>query len=103
MPADESGDETCLGGVVHLSRAARLLDDPVVHHHDQIGERHRLLLGVSDVDEADPELALQPSKLSAHANPQERVQGRERLVEQQDPGIGDEGAGERDALLLSAR
>ena len=54
------------------------------------------------MDERDPEVALQPPELAAHAHAKEGVQGRERLVEEEHRGIGDERAGERDALLLSA-
>ena len=43
--------------VEHLARRARLLDPAVVHHHDEVGQRHRLFLAVRDVDEGDAELA----------------------------------------------
>ncbi len=49
-----------------------------------------------------PNWRLKPAQLLAHANPQERVERRKRLVEQQHRRIGDEGAGECDALLLAA-
>ena len=45
---------------------------------------------------------LQPLELGAHPDAQERVERRERLVEQEDLRLGDERAGERDALLLAA-
>ena len=44
----------------------------------------------------------QPLQLPARLFAQHRVEVRERLVEQQDPRLGREGAGERDALLLAA-
>ena len=52
--------------------------------HDEVGERHRLVLAVGDVDEGDAELLLQALQLGAHLDAQERIERRERLVEQQD-------------------
>ena len=86
-----------------ISRGGALLFDPaLVHHHDVVGERHRFFLAVGDLDEADAELALKPLQLAAHPHPQERIERGERLVEQQDLRLGDQCAGERDALLLAA-
>ncbi|GJD77875.1 hypothetical protein NBEOAGPD_1086 [Methylobacterium gregans] len=80
----------------------RIEQAAAIHHHHEVGERHRLLLAVGDVDEGEAELGLDPLQLGPHPHPQERVEGRERLVEEQDLGAGDEGAGERHALLLAA-
>ena len=80
----------------------RLLDAAVVHHDDQVGQRHRLFLAVGDVDEGDAERRLQLLQLGAHADLQERVERRQRLVEQQRFRIGDQRAGQRHALLLAA-
>ncbi len=73
----------------------------VVHHHDQVGERHGLVLAVSDVDKRDAEFFLQTLQLGAHPYAQERVERGERFVEKQDLRIGDQRAGEGDALLLA--
>ena len=80
----------------------RLLDPAVVHDDDQVGQRHRLFLAVRDVDEGDAERGLQLLQLGAHADLQERVERRQRLVEQQRFGIGDQRARQRHALLLAA-
>ena len=94
-------------GVHHVGRLQRqeprLLDLALIHHHDHIGQRHRLFLGMGDMDEGDAELALQAPELVAHAHPQERVEGRQRLVQQQHAWICDQGATERHALLLATR
>ena len=37
-----------------------------------------------------------------HLQPGQRVEGAQRLVQQEQPGMGDEGAGERHALALAA-
>ena len=75
---------------------------PLVHHDHEVGQRHRLFLAMGDVDEGDAELGLQALQLRAHLDAQERVERRERLVEQQDLRLGDQGARQRDALLLPA-
>ncbi len=49
-----------------------------------------------------PSLRLQPLQFDAHAHAQERVERRQRLVEQQHARLGDERARQRDALLLAA-
>ena len=86
-----------------LVRRAALLDAAVVHHDDQVGERHGFVLAVRDVNEGDAEILLQALQLGAHLDAQERVERGERLVEQQDLRVGDQRAGERHALLLAAR
>ncbi len=103
VAADEPGDE--LGGrrVEHLAWRAGLLDPAVVHDDDQIGQGQRLVLRVGDVDEADAECPVQLLELEPHAHPQERIEGRERLVEQQDRRLHQQRPGECHALLLAAR
>ena len=85
-----------------VARMRRLLDAAVVHDDDQVGQRHRLFLAVRDMDEGDAERRLQLLQFGAHADLQERIERRQRLVEQQRFRIGDQRAGERDALLLAA-
>ena len=53
------------------------------------------------MDESDAKLALQALQLLAHLDAQERIQRRQRLVQQQDAWLGDQCAGQRDALLLA--
>jgi hypothetical protein len=55
------------------------------------------------MDEGQPELLLPAAQFGPHLHAQEGVERRQRLVEQQHLGLGDQGAGERDALLLPAR
>ena len=58
---------------------------------------------MGDVDERDPELALKSSQHPLHPHDQVGVEGAHRLVEEQDLGLGHEGASECDALALAAR
>ena len=58
---------------------------------------------MGDVAERDPEDALEILQLGLHVAAQLEVERAERLVEQQHLGPVDDGARERDALLLAAR
>ena len=57
--AHESAREEVGRVPVDVLRSPHLLDPPVLHHHDLVGYGQRLLLVVGDVDEGDPQPALQ--------------------------------------------
>ena len=103
MAPDETGDEGGVRLLEDLARGRGLTDMPGLHDDDEIGQRHRLVLTMRDMDEADAELALQALELAAHVLPQERIERRQRLVEQQDARPRDQRARERDPLLLAPR
>ena len=84
------------------SGAPDLHDRAALHDGDAAAERHRFALIVGDVDHRRAELAVQPFELGARLQPQLRVEIRERLVHQVHRRVADDGAGERDALLLAA-
>ena len=96
-------DEQRLRPGVEIVGRADLLDAALVHHDDAVGERQRLGLRVGHEDEGDAESALQQLELVLDALAQIGVERAERLVEQQDVGLDNQRAGERDALLLAAR
>ena len=73
--AEERGHEVRARLLVDLVGRSDLLDDPLVHHHDEVGERYRLGLGMGDVDERDAEIRLKPLELAAHPEAQELVEG----------------------------
>ena len=75
----------------------------MVHDRDAVGHRERLLLVVGDVEERDPDLALDRLQLHLHLLAQLQVERAERLVEQQHRGPVDERPRERHALALAAR
>ena len=75
---------------------------PLLHHHHAVGQRHRLLLVVGDVEGRDLEPPLQGAELIAHLGAQPGIEVAERLVEQQHLGLEHQGAGDRHALLLAA-
>src|SRR3546814_20799812 len=66
------------------------------------GLRHRLGLVVGDIDGGVAELVVQPADLEPHLLAEIGGQVRERLVEEKDLRLDDQGAGERHALLPAA-
>ena len=66
-------------------------------------ERERFLLVVRHVEKRHAEPALQALELDLHVTAHLQVERPERLVEQQEPGLVDEGLRQGHALLLSAR
>ncbi len=100
--ADEAGDEGGCGPLVDVLGDADLLDPAAVHHRDPVAHRQRLLLIVGDVDEGDPDLALDPLQLDLQPLAELQVERSERLVEQQHLGQVDQRPRQRHALLLAA-
>ena len=100
--ADEVGDEGGGRGVVELARGSLLGDHRAVHDDDAVGDGERLLLVVGDVGDGQAELLLQLADLVADAAAELGVEVRERLVEEQHLRLEDQGARDRDALLLAA-
>ena len=100
--ADELGHEPGLRLEVDVGLRPDLLDAARVHHDDPVGDRERLGLVVGDVHGglAGPPLEVEDRVLQRVAEvPVERRQG---LVEQQDPRVRGEDAGQGDPLLLAA-
>ena len=101
--ADEGGDIDRVRSREYLGRPADLLDFAGHEHRHAVGQRHRLFLVVGDVDGGDAERALQLLQLGARFQPQLGVEIGEGLVEQEQPRLAHDGAGQRAALLLAAR
>ena len=88
---------------IDLERAPDLLDAAGPHHHDPVGHGERLLLVVRDHDRGDAEPALQVAQLAAQPGADPGIEGRERLVEQEQAGAERQRPGQGHALLLPAR
>ena len=101
--ADEAGGEDRRRAPVKVRRRGVLLDAPVPHQDDLVGHGHGLDLVVGDVEHRDAEPLLQRPDLAAHLHAKLRVEVRQGLVHQADRRPGDDGAPQRDALLLAAR
>jgi hypothetical protein len=66
-------------------------------------EREGFRLVVGDVDRGEPEAGVQALDLRSHLEPELRVQIAQRFIEEQDPWLDHQGAGDGHPLLLAAR
>ena len=103
MTTDKARDKFGLRRVEHLAGTARLFNHRIVDHNDFIGQRQSLVLPMGDVEKGNPGFGLQFFQLAAHPDAQERVEGGQRFIEQQDLRIGGQGTGQIRPLLLAAR
>ncbi len=74
----------------------------MVHHHHAVGHRQRLFLVVRHQDRGHAEPSLQQPDLAAQPLALLGIEGRQRLVEQQQARRGGQRPRQRDALLLAA-
>ena len=88
--------------MVEVVRRADLLDPALAHADDPVGHRRRLDLVVGDEDRGHAERCAAGGGSRCACQAQRGVEVRQRLVEQQELRLLDQGAGERDALLLAA-
>ena len=99
--ADEAGDEQVGRLVEDVVRRRRLLDDAAAHHRDAVGHGQRLELVVGDDDRRLVEAGQDLLDLAAHGLAQLHVEAAQRLVEEKAGRIADDGAADRDTLLLA--
>ena len=99
---DQSRDVLGAGPAGHLGRRPVLDDLALLDDEQPVGHHHRLERVVRDEQARAGELGQVPGQLGAHLEPRLRVQRRERLVEQQQRGVGGERPGQRDPLGLAA-
>src|SRR5262245_49777488 len=99
--ADERRDEAVDRAAIDIVGRAELADATLRDHGDPVGQAECLTLVVGHENRGYAELALNLLDFDLHRGPQVSVQCGERLIQQQDPGADDQGAGERDALLLT--
>ncbi len=81
---------------------AELYDVPALHDGDAVADLQRLRQVVADKDDGLVKFALQIEQIVLELVADQRIQGGERLIHQQDVGVGGERAGEADALLHAA-
>ncbi len=102
VQADEPGDVVRAGVTGDVGGGA-LLDDPAVLDDDQpVGQHHGVQRVVCDQHGDGLERRQVAAELGAHLQPGAGVQRGERLVQEQQPGPGGQGAGECDPLGLAA-
>src|ERR1700730_10890818 len=90
--AEETGDKKIGRLVVKLERLAYLLHQAVLHDDDTVAQGHRLDLVVGHVDRGRAELVMKLFELDAHLDAQFGVEVRQRLIEQKDLWMADDGA-----------
>src|SRR5439155_1518162 len=100
--AEKLSHEARARTLIQLLGTTELLDAAVIHYGDSVAHCQRLLLVVGDVNERDAEPALQLVELDLQLFAQFEVERAERFVQQQDLWFVDDGARQRDALLLPA-
>ena len=101
--ADEVGDEQRRRIGIYLLGMAHLHQLAQVEHPQAVGDRHRLFLIMGDVDRHDSEFFLDAPDFLAHVDPKLGVQIGQRLVQQQHAWVVNQGAGNRNTLLLAPR
>ena len=79
------------------------MNDAALHDDDAVAEHHGFVLVVRDDHGGDAEFAQDHGEFFADLVADLGVQGRERFVEKKDLRADRKGAGERDALALTAR
>ena len=100
--ADKIGDKRVGGLVINILGGTDLSDDAVVHDDNAVAHGQRLLLIVGHINKCLLGLELELLELNLHILAQFQIQRAQRLVQQDDLGIADKGAGDGDALLLTA-
>ncbi|ESR71714.1 hypothetical protein T266_08105 [Pseudomonas aeruginosa VRFPA05] len=100
--ADEAGGEGVFRRGVEGLRVAALDDASGVHQDDAVGQGQRFFLIMGDEHRGQPQLLLDAADLFAQVLADARVEGRQRLVEQQQARARHQRAGQRHALALAA-
>ena len=90
------------GLVVELPRAADLLDPAVVHHGDLVRDLHRLGLVMRDENRRHVHDVVELAEPLAQLRANTRVEGAERLVEEEHLRLGRERPRKTHPLPLSA-
>ena len=102
VEADQPGDVVRGGAPRDLGRRALLHHEPVLEHQQPVGEHECLERVVRDEQARPGEVGEVALELGLHVEAGARVEGRERLVEQQQRRVAGERPGERDPLRLPA-
>ncbi len=89
--------------VVEFGRPAGLLDAAGHQDGHAVGHEEGLLGVVGHLDHGDPDPALEVPELGLEPAAKGGVEGRERLVQKEHPGLGHEGPGQGHPLALPAR
>ncbi len=100
--AGQCGDHGAGRIAQQLSRWRELHEAPVVDDADSRGERDGVLKRMRDHQRRQAEFSQHVGEIVTHLLACDRVESRERLVQQQHPGLASKRSRERDALALAA-
>ena len=89
--------------MVEVQRLADLLHVTIAQHNNLVGHGHGFDLVVRYVDHGGLQLCVKLGQFLAHLHPQLGVEVGQRLVEQEDFRVADDGTADGDALALTAR
>ena len=94
-----------VGQLLHRRLRGRLVegDRPVLEQVDPVADLEDLAVVVGDDDDRDVALGLEVAHQVEDQGALLGPHGRQRLVQQQDPGVAVDRAGDRDRLALAAR
>ena len=95
-------DKAAVGLVVEILWGVNLHNLAHVADHHPVGDSHSLRLIVGDKDDGEVKFPLELLDFKAHGLPELGIQVGEGLIQQHHLGLGDDGAGQGDALLLPA-
>ncbi len=101
--AQEQGGGGVGGCRPHVGHRPLLHDPALAHHHQPVGDGERLLVVVGDQERGGARRGEDVAQLTGQPFPHPGVERGERLVEQQQPRLGGQRAGQRDPLPLAAR
>ena len=100
--ADQPLDEP-RRGLRQKLRGRRILQQAAaVHHGDAVAKLDRFLQIMGHQHDGDVQAALQRQQILARLRPDDGIERAERLVHQQQRGLGRERPGDADALLLAS-
>ena len=99
---DEAGNERAFRLFVQRFRLGDLLNPAAAKDGHPVRQHHGLLLVMGDVDDRDPQAALDAPDLILHFLTQTAVKGAERFVHQHQAGFKHQRPGDGHALLLAA-
>jgi hypothetical protein len=88
---------------IDLEGRRTVFQPALVHHRDALCHRERLDLVMGHVDHRGPEPPMQAHEFRARRGTHLGVEVRERLVEEEDGRLADEGPRKGDALPLAPR
>ena len=80
--AQELQHKGCRWMIVDLVGASLLLDPALIHHHDSVGDLHRLVLIMGDKDAGDMHFIMQTAKPATQLLSYFGIQCPERLIEE---------------------